>query len=398
MSDNIINLSPLSQAIDEVVLYGAKEARWYQIAARNETVHAFIYEGAQRICVCLPTGAGKTLTSGIIFNSPALRHWLGLSNEVDDNGGFIEKLRILFVSHKHRLLTQAEETFAVSEGVELICQSVFSDIPKHVVEQGWHLTVIDEFHHEGASSYQYKLEQLTKSMKSKVGFIPLIGLTATWKRADGLLVKFDRIVQPISREQAVQEGFLAPTDLFSFVDPTRGNKVKFLGDIFTDFHDEFGRGLVFVKTKEEVEQIANHLNKLGRRTAAVTNMSNKSLNTVLDQYSVGEWDWVVNCNKISEGVDVKNCECVVIGRQVGSYPMLNQMIGRAARPDSVCRVVELINPFNDRNLDTTVVVGTPREHQLIYKRGGQWKRRKFEYTSDLIDNDFEVAGRELAAI
>jgi len=69
------------------------------------------------------------------------------------------------------LLSQAEETFAHANGVELICQSVFSDIPVHEIEKGWHLTVIDEAHHEGAASYQYKLELLTQNMKSKLGFI-----------------------------------------------------------------------------------------------------------------------------------------------------------------------------------------------------------------------------------
>lgn len=383
-----------TQNSDEIMFFGEKEVRWYQIASLHEVEHHLINVGHKRICVSLPTGAGKTITSGIIFNSPAIRRWMGLSNEVDDNGIYIEKMRVMFLAHKNRLLSQAEETFAHANGVELICQSVFSDIPAHEIEKGWHLTVIDEAHHEGAASYQYKLELLTQNMKSKLGFIPLIGLTATWQRADGLLIKFDHIVQPISREQAVKEGWLSPADIFSFVDPTNSdNKTKILSDIFTDYHSQMGRGIVFVKTKDEVEIITQHIKSLGLRAVGVTNMSDKSLNTVLDQFSEGLWDFVVNCNKISEGVDVKGCDCVVIGRTVGSYPLLNQIIGRAARPDSVCRVFELINPFNARNLDTTVVVGTPQNHKLIYKRGGKWKEKTFEYVSAAVDDGFTNVSR-----
>jgi len=60
--------------------------------------------------------------------------------------------------------------------------------------------------------------------------------------------------------------------------------------------------------------------------------------------------------------------------------LLNQIIGRAARPDSECQVFELINPLSGSNLDTTVVVGTPKRHVLCSSVGnGKFREREFDY-------------------
>jgi len=115
------------------------------------------------------------------------------------------------------------------------------------------------------------------------------------------------------------------------------------------------------------------------------------LNILLDQFSEGAVQFIVNCNKINEGVDVKGCTDVLLGRQFGSYAQLNQVIGRAARPDSPCNVWELINPLSARNLDTTVVVGTPEFHRLVGKEGGQWVERQFNYVQHRTNKQLGVA-------
>lgn len=239
------------------------------------------------------------------------------------------------------------------------------------------------------STLQYKLEEMTVNKKSKLGFIPMVGLTATYDRADGMMIKFDLIVEPISREQAVEEGWLAPTNIYSFVDPTQSNdKIQILSAILTDYNHLMGRTMVFVKTKAEVATITNLLTKLGKKAIGVVNMTDKQLDVILNEFSEGKWDFIVNCNKINEGVDVKGCDSVVLGRTYGSYPQLNQVIGRAARPDSECNVFELVNPLSANNLDTTVVTGTPEKHLLIFKKGGKWVEQEFDYTSEKTNDLF----------
>ena len=369
--------------LDEELLYGEKTIRWYQFVALRMTEKAFTQDGARRVCVSLPTGAGKTLSSGIIFNSPILRSWLGLSNETDNNGVYKEKLRILFLAHKHRLLTQAERTFEHDNGVETFYQSIFSNIPDALLKDGWHITVCDEAHHEAMASFQHQLDNYTNSVKSVVGFIPMIGLTATYQRADGMLIKFDKIIEPITREEAVAEGWLAPTNIYSFVDSTRGNnKEQIIKDMVKDYNHLMGRTMVFVRTREEVAELTRFINEVVKRKAVgVLHQSEQELNTILDRMADGDVEFVVNCNKIGEGVDVPVCDSVILGRTIGSYPLLNQIIGRAARPGTDCNVFELVNPLSSRNLDTTVVTGTPNLHKLIFKKGGQWQERVFDYVS-----------------
>ena len=200
MSEQIQDEEVMVSNFDVEEFYGDMGLRWYQIAARNETIE-HIRNGVKRICIELPTGAGKTITISALLNSASMRDALGIEGN---------KLKVLFVAHKHRLLTQAEKTFAKENGVDLMVQSMMSQISEEYIKKGWDIIVLDECHHESCQSFQYHLE--------KLGDFVIIGLTATSDRADGSLIKFSEFVKPISREQAVEEGYLAETHLYSFVD------------------------------------------------------------------------------------------------------------------------------------------------------------------------------------
>ena len=156
--------------------------------------------------------------------------------------------------------------------------------------------------------------------------------------------------------------------------------------IIDNYIGDFGQTMMFFKTKREVREVTDYLLALGYVAVAILNQTEKQLDDLLEDFSAGRVQFLLNCNKINEGVDVKGCTDVYLGRQFGSYPQLNQVIGRAARPDCDCRVWELINPISGRNLDTTVVVGTPERHRLISKRRGEWIEQDFDYTSTRITN------------
>jgi len=211
------NIPTLEQTADdesfnEVIMYGEKETRWYQVA----TLHAVeqeLEDGTNRILVELPTGSGKTITSGLIFSSDRVRKALGVTGN--------RPLKLLFIAHKHRLLTQAERAYADASNVEFIPQSAFSSIPQDLE---WDVALLDEAHHEAMVTLQYHLEIL--------GNKPIIGLTATPDRADGCLIKFEAIINPISREQAVAEGWLAETELNSILDTNAQDKVPVTQMVF----------------------------------------------------------------------------------------------------------------------------------------------------------------------
>lgn len=363
MVNKMTNEIETIEAQDEVQFYGDKELRWYQVACGNHAI-SDIEKGLKRILIVLPTGTGKTLTVVNLLCDPRLASVLGVNNR---------KLRVLYVAHLGRLLTQAERTFADENNIELILQSMMSPIPEQVMEAGFDIVVMDEAHHEAATSMQYQLDRIADK--------PFIGLTATPDRADGMVIKFQSIINPLSREQAVSEGYLAETYLHTFVDGSERSKSEVVKDILNGYADKMEGTLIFVRTKKEVTEITRFLKERNYKAVALLNQSNDELNELLDQFSNKEIQFLVSCKKISEGIDVKNCSDVVIGQTVGSYPLLNQIIGRAARPDCDCRIWEIVNPLAYRNLDTTVVTGIPKEHKLVYVANNEWVEEVFNYSA-----------------
>lgn len=356
-----------AEDLDVTEYYGERSVRWYQIAIRN-AVAQYLSQGFKRLLIKAPTGSGKTITLAFTLNSPEVHAALNVPAD--------RKIRVLFIAHKHRLLTQAETTFAEESGVDITFQSAFSAIPQAVIDKGWDVAILDEAHHEAMFSLQQQL--------MVIGDFPIIGATATDERADGCVIKFEKIIEPLTREEAVEQGYLAPTRLHSIVDPTSKSKVEIVCSVLKEYHEQIGQMMIFMKTVKEAEAVNNFLaNVLGKKTVIISKQSEAFVNTTLNHFSDGEIQFVVNCNKINEGVDVKGCTDVFCARQYGSYPQLNQVIGRAARPDSDCNVWELINPLSSKNLDTTVIVGTPEMHRLLFIRGGKWEEREFDYTSSM---------------
>lgn len=370
---SVTNNIPLSdEALTE--FYGSRELRWFQIAARTQAIQA-INNGSKRILIQLPTGSGKTLCIAAAMSHPDMKKALNVPHS--------RPTRVLFMAHKHRLLSQAEAAFVDNNNVDLILQSMMSKLPQSTIDSGWDICIFDECHHEAALSAQYHLE--------KLGEKPIIGLTATVDRMDGCIIKFDVIINPISREQAVAEGYLAPTKIHSFVDVPSKDKVAVLTDIFENYAHQMGQTMVFVQTKKEVLQLTVVLKNLGYVAVGLLGQSDKELDNILNKFSEGWIQFIVNCSRISEGIDVQGCTDIVIGRQMGSYTMLNQTLGRAARIDSDCNCWELINPLSNSNLDTTVVVGTPESHRLVYKEGGKWKENNFDYTTHRTNKQLGIA-------
>lgn len=372
MSDEILDLNDEATVTE---FFGEKPLRYYQVAARNQTALA-LENGSKRILIKLPTGTGKTVTIACSMAFPRIRAALGVTEE--------RNLRVLFVAHNRRLLTQAERTFAAENGVDLLVQSMFSEIPAEVIKQGWDVTVIDEAHHEACASFQYHLE--------KLGDRPIIGLTATDQRSDGSLIKFEEIIEPLTRDEAVARGFLAETNIHSFVDVPSKDKIKIISDIMTNFIHQMGKTILFVKTKKEATAIAKHITDLGYSAVGLTDQSSKEINQILDDFSDGKIQFVVNVNRLGEGIDVRGCDTVFIGRTLGSYSLLNQIVGRANRGDvDETNVWELVNPLSARNLDTTTIVGVPKSHRLVSHERGNWVERLFDYVSHRTNKQIGLA-------
>lgn len=351
-----MTMLPQQDSAEVVELFGDREVRWFQSATRNAVVNA-LKAGKTRPLIVLPTGSGKTLTIAITVADDQLRSLLKVPAD--------RNIRVVFCAHLQRLLSQAERTFATASNVDIRVQSAFSELTDETVQWA-DLFVMDEAHHEAMMSIQYQLD--------KIKGTPIIGLTATNNRPDGLLLKFDEEIELISREQAVQEGWLAKTSVWTVLNSstmcgrsTDANTVDICRRLIKKYQPIMGQTMVFVRKREEIVELCQEITKMGFTCVGLTSQTPKQIEEILEQYDRGEIQFIINCKKIGEGVDCPDTKSIILGCTIGSYVDLNQRIGRGARPSTDCFVFELINPLNPKMLSAVDVVGTPESHILVHE-------------------------------
>lgn len=326
-----------------------EEKRQFQIDTVAKTIH-YLNNGYQRILIVKPTGAGKTIISRSLFSSEKMRETLGIKSD--------RPLRLLFIANKQRLLQQAVRTYDNVNNIEIITISTcLKTFPQYLIDEGWDITCLDEAHHESMNSFQLYLESINSA--------PLIGLTATPNRPDNCILKFEAVVSEITRQEAVEQGYLAETDIISVIDTGGRNKVPMMQKVFTCLYEEIGNTIITFSTKAEVREFQSWLADNGyEKSIAILDQDPDELNDILDGFSKGEYEIIVNCNRINEGIDVKGCNTVIGAKEWHSNVQLNQFVGRGARPDSDCLVIELINPLKD-TLTAIDIVGTAKTHRLV---------------------------------
>lgn len=347
----------------------AKVERNYQRQGVSD-IHKALREGHHRIALVMPTGAGKTFSSKLVLLDPEVRAHLG----VEDG----RPIRVLWCAHNHRLLAQAEKEIGSDPMIELIPQSAYSRVSDTLFNEdgspSWDIVIIDECHHEAMRSYQDQLEVLGKRV--------ILGLTATFDRDDGRLIKFSTVVEPITRQEAVERGFLAETDLFTIVDNAGRNKAPLIREILRLYAHEMGQTIIFTGSRADVASVTNWLHGNHYKVASITTQTGVEVDRILQEFERGDIQFLVNCWRLDEGVDVKGCTDVFLGRNFGSLRMINQTIGRGARPDSDCRVWEIVDPIASQ-YTAKDIVGIPRSHQLIY----------FDYAAqDFIEEAYHLDG------
>lgn len=337
----------------------SKAPRFYQANTAN-VVADFLEQGFTRIGVKSPTGTGKTLMTKLIALSRRVRNALKIEGD--------RKIRVLYVSNKHRLNRQAEAEYAENSSVELILQSAMSAIPEEVMEAGWDLTILDECHHEAMHSIQKILSKMTSR--------PLLGFTADDKRGDGLLLKFERFHVAISEYEAARRGFTEKVGINTLVDLGKSDKSDLTIKLLNQYATYMGNTIIFLRTEREARKVQRHIRyKMGLKAGILDSRHNeKDLDKALDKLSEGKIQFLVNCQKIGEGIDTPNVTDVILARQFNSAAEKKQYIGRAIRPDSPCAVWEFTNPLVD-SVVARDVVGLTKYERLISIRNGEWDER-----------------------
>lgn len=359
--------------------------RYYQInCVRNAA--SYLEVGFMRLLFVSPTGSGKTMLARMTATSNEVREAMGINDKIRKNPDY--KVRVLMLAHENQLLVQARNTFAGCDDIELITHSSFANISDELLEKGWDMTFIDEGHHEAMFSVQKLLGRL--SLK------PIIGLTATPDRGDGLMLKYERFIYAITKPEAIKRKFISRPDINSILDGGGSSKIELAKEVFEECGDEMGQTIVYFKTKKECREFTYHLVEKGYKARFLDD--NKTMAEILKEFESKEIQFIVNCQKLGEGTDIKGCTDVFLCRQFNSKGEKEQYIGRCIRIDSKAVVWEFVNPFKNNILATDLfpVYGF---HRFIYKQKDEngnrvWFQNYLEINDDSI-YDHEYLNRDM---
>ncbi len=314
--------------------------------------------------VVMATGTGKTRT--------AIEFIVDRYNVVRPLGSD----RVLWLAHRDELIGQAEARFIASgfrdvgreQGrltaptSQIVCGSVQTLKGKRLAVMGrdrFDLIVIDEAHHAASKGYQAIVEHFTDAK--------ILGLTATPDRLDGkpLGNVFDSVAYEYPIDRAIREGYLVPMRSLQVVvvglelgqvrrtrgDLNRGDLSRLMleeGHIHAvvdpllrlartqaripgKFVEVKRPTVVFAVDVEHGRAITNMLNRYRPECAGLVTGTTKNRYDLYYQHEMREFQFLVNCEVLTEGWDAPYVSCIAIARPTMSRALYAQMVGRGTR-------------------------------------------------------------------
>lgn len=325
-----------------------------------------------------PTGAGKsTMIAAWLKDHPAHR--------------------VLVLTHRQEIAQQLLSTFLAWDhkmtDVSLIAsdQDRGSYIPTRItvamiltalnraeglVQHEYDLIVVDECHHAAARTWLQLLGYWPG--------VPLIGLTATPHRLDGLPLRsagFTRLI--LAKEYGatfrnlIKWGYLMAPRIITTRSSSDTEEGRFtlaaLQDIYRTWKQWAGKlqTIYFLSRVSQCHAFGQWLTQEGVTNASITAATSRmERRCLIDDYRQGNIQVLLNVDALGEGFDSPTTGCVVLCRTTDSLVVALQQIGRLLRVGSpeailldcvgICHEDQHGDPISERdwNLD-----GAPRKQQ-----------------------------------
>lgn len=325
--------------------------RDYQEAALSAALTAYS-EGAARLLVVLPTGAGKTIVFGHLIRRLGVRAVILVHRD---------ELAAQAVAKIHLVIPGAPIGVVKAERDDVTAPVIVASAqtlarPERLARlraatDGAPLLVVsDEAHHDRAETRTRAIEALAPRY--------LLGVTATPERGDGLSLRnlYERIVYQQTMLEAMRLGHLCNlrgvrvgTDIRLDAVHTRGGEFV-EGELAAAVDVDERNRLVVEAWRKHAEgrqrtvvfaasvAHAAHLVAAFRATAGVRadlvtgETPREERRALLSAFSEGTLPVLGNCEVLTEGYDEPRIDCIVLARPTQSRALYVQMVGRGARP------------------------------------------------------------------
>ena len=293
-------------------------------------------EKHRKVCLVLPTGAGKTVIAANMIKS-ALRKGKRCVFFVHR----IELLRQTVAALKSHgiyagVLTRDKNPKATDNVIVGMVTTAARRIPLHAID----LVIVDEAHHATAPSWKQVIDSYPAAY--------IVGLTATPQRLDGkgLDNVFDKIIAGATTAQLIADGYLAEFDLYvpemlwnreqltkARGDYTTKSIVAQAPNVLKKLVDHMGAvqtpALVFLSDVETSKQLAEALPSAAHLDGKT---GQKERLEVIEQWAAGSIEILCNVGLFGEGLDLPRCATVVLARPTASLTVYLQQCGRVLRP------------------------------------------------------------------
>lgn len=275
-------------------------------------------------CAVLPCRSGKSYIIKEICDKAALKG----SN-------------VLVLAHRRLLLNQHSELINNAR-----LESVFTEV-NHLGEHGKvDLIIIDEAHVSASETYQKVCEYY---------HCPRILFTATAKRLDGKPLNLcNVIINGIDADSLINRGLIAPYDLYApklnidlknvsmsgydFNNEELSNVMcdkKIYGDIIKYYRKlaDGKQSLAYCVNIKHSDIICKLFNDNGISAKSISSKTpNDIREKIIQEFKNREFKVLCNCNLISEGITLPECECCMLLRPTQSETLYIQQACRCLTP------------------------------------------------------------------
>ena len=305
------------------------ELRDYQIRSIQKIRDAFA-NGYKRPILRLDCGAGKTITSA----------WMVIESAKKGND-------VLFLVHRKELLDQTQQVFN-ELGVDMthIKIGMIVTVGNNLDKYNPRFIIADECNFALSKTWRKVLDYYKDAY--------VLGLSATPVRLDGNAMGdvFDIIIEDVNAKQLIEMKRLSPYEYYApkldidLTDVHMRNgdykqeeleasmmKSKIYGDVIK-YYSQFKnlKTIVYCTTIKHAQDTARIFNENGYRSKAIdSHLSKKEREQIVNEFKNNEIDILCNCDLISFGFDVPDCNAVVLLRPTQSTSLYIQQAMRSMR-------------------------------------------------------------------